>query len=116
MNIYVGNLPKETTEEELNQAFAAFGVIKTAAVIKDKYTGENRGFGFVEMDNKTEAAAAIAGMNGKDFKGRPLTVSEARPKSENKGGGGGFGGGRGGRGGSGAAGGRPKKAGGWRQW
>jgi RNA recognition motif-containing protein len=101
MNIYVGNLPRATTEEQLRQAFEAFGKVSSAAVIKDKFTGESRGFGFVEMPEKAEAQAAIAGMNGKDFGGRTLTVNEARPREERpRREGGGFGGRRegGGRG------------------
>jgi RNA recognition motif-containing protein len=82
MNIYVGNLPRVTTEAELRQAFEAYGRVATASVIKDKFSGESRGFGFVEMPEKTEAMAAIAAMNGKDFGGRTLTVNEARPREE----------------------------------
>jgi cold-inducible RNA-binding protein len=129
MNIYVGNLPRESNEEELKQLFAAFGEVATAAIIKDKYTGESRGFGFVEMADKTAAQAAITALNGKDFKGRPLTVNEARPKTEGHRSGGGFGGrggggggGRGGYGGrGGGGGGRDRKGGGgggggWGRW
>jgi RNA recognition motif-containing protein len=104
MNIYVGNLAREATEDDVRQAFAPFGTIDTVAIIKDKFTGESRGFGFVEMASKEEATAAIAGLNGKEIKGRPLTVNEARPKTTGGGGGGhggGFGGGRGGYGGGG---------------
>jgi RNA recognition motif-containing protein len=101
MNIFVGNLDKQVTKEDLEQAFGAFGQISTAAVIKDKFTGESRGFGFVEMPNKAEADAAIAGV--KELKGRSVTVNEARPRessgSRGHGGGGGYGGGRGGYGG-----------------
>jgi len=103
MNIYVGNLPRATTEEQLRQAFEAFGKVSSASVIKDKFTGESRGFGFVEMPEKAEAQAAIAGMNGKDFGGRTLTVNEARPREERpRRDGGGLGGRRegGGRGGN----------------
>ena len=82
MNIYVGNLPRATTEAELRQAFEAFGRVSAASVIKDKFSGESRGFGFVEMPEKSEAMAAIAAMNGKDFGGRTLTVNEARPREE----------------------------------
>lgn len=104
MNIYVGNLPRATTEEQLRQAFEAHGRVSSAAIIKDKFTGESRGFGFVEMPEKNEAQAAIAALNGKDFGGRTLTVNEARPREERpRMGGGGFGDrrdGPGGRGGS----------------
>lgn len=96
MNIYVGNLSRRTSEEELRQAFEAFGTVDTAAIIKDKFTGDSRGFGFVEMPSKEEAMAAINGMNGRDLDGRTLNVNEARPR-EDRGGGGGRGGGRGGR-------------------
>jgi RNA recognition motif-containing protein len=106
MNIYVGNLAREAVEDDLMQAFTPFGAVKSAAIIKDKFTGESRGFGFVEMDDKEAGLAAIAGLNGKEIKGRPLTVNEARPKTEGGGGGGrgGFGGGRGGGGGGGRGG------------
>jgi len=95
MNIYVGNLSREVTESELREAFAAFGEVTSASVIKDKFTGESRGFGFVEMPNKEEADEAIAGLNGKELKGRNLNVNEARPRRDDRRGGGGFGGGRG---------------------
>ncbi len=98
MNIYVGNLSRRTSEEELRQAFEAFGTVDTAAIIKDKFTGDSRGFGFVEMPSKDEAMAAINGMNGRDLDGRTLNVNEARPREDRGGGGGGGrGGGRGGR-------------------
>ena len=106
MNIFVGNLPREITEEDLQEAFGAFGKVATVSVIKDKFTGEPRGFGFVEMPNKNEAQAAIAGVNGKMIKGKSLNVNEARPKTETGGGGGG------GRGGAGASGGGPRRSGG----
>ena len=89
MNIYVGNLSNEVTEEDLRQAFEAFGQVESAAIIKDKFTGESRGFGFVEMPAKAEAQAAIADMNEKELKGRVLNVNEARPREDRKGGGGG---------------------------
>ena len=93
MNIYVGNLAREITEEELREAFEVFGKSTSVNIIKDRYSGESRGFGFVEMAVKSEAQAAIDGLNGTSLKERALTVStvsEARPRSE---GGGGFGGG-----------------------
>ncbi|MBP1766679.1 MAG: RNA-binding protein [Candidatus Aminicenantes bacterium] len=106
MNIYVGNLSRDVAESDLKEAFQAFGEITTCNIIKDKFTGESRGFGFVEMPNKEEADKAIAGMNGKDLKGRNLTVNEARPRTDRPRTGGGFGGGRGGsRGGFGGGGG-----------
>jgi RNA recognition motif-containing protein len=106
MNIYVGNLSRDVTEADVQAAFEAFGKVDSVALIKDKFSGELRGFGFVEMPEKAEAQAAIDGLNGKDLKGRALTVNEARPKPEGGGGGGGYrggggGGGRGGRGGPG---------------
>ncbi|MCX6338778.1 MAG: RNA-binding protein [Candidatus Aureabacteria bacterium] len=112
MNIYVGGLSFEVTEEELRQAFEAFGQVASVSIIKDKFTSESRGFGFVEMPSKAEADAAVAGMNGKDLKGRTLNVGEARPRPEgNRGGGrregGRPGGGHRGGGGGGGGGGRP---------
>ena len=97
MNIFVGNLARDVTEEDLQEAFGAFGKILSVAVIKDKFTGEPRGFGFVEMSNQTEALAAISGLNGKPLKGQAINVNEARPRA----GGGGRGPGRGGGGGGG---------------
>ena len=99
MNIYVGNLSRQTTEDDLRKAFEAFGQVESANVIQDKFTGESRGFGFVEMPSKQEAQKAIEEMNGKDLGGRAVNVNEARPKTERRGGGGGGGRGGGGRGG-----------------
>ncbi len=99
MNIYVGNISRDVTESDLKEAFAPFGTVQSAAIIKEKFTGESRGFGFVEMPNKEEADKAIADLNGKDLKGRNLTINEARPKTDSKPRTGGFGGGRGGYGG-----------------
>jgi RNA recognition motif-containing protein len=93
MNIYVGNLSRDLTESDLREAFQAFGEVASASIIKDKYSGESRGFGFVEMPNLTEARSVISGLNGKSLKGRTITVNEARPRTDNRGGGG-FGGGR----------------------
>ncbi len=94
MNIYVGNLSSEVTEEDLQQAFEAFGKVTSAKVIKDKFTGVSRGFGFVEMHTKNEAKSAIEGLNGTELKGQTLNVNEARPRSEGHRGGGRRGGGR----------------------
>jgi len=94
MNIYVGNLSYEVTEEDLRLAFEPFGQVESATIIKDKYSGESKGFGFVEMPAKAEAQSAIDGLNGKELKGRALNVNEARPRSEARRGGGGRGGGR----------------------
>jgi RNA recognition motif-containing protein len=82
MNIYVGNLSREVTEEDLRQTFEAFGQVASVTIIKDKFSDEPRGFGFVEMSAKAEAQAAITGLNGKELKGRTLRVNEARPRSE----------------------------------
>jgi cold-inducible RNA-binding protein len=82
MNIYVGNLSYEVTEEDLKQAFEAFGEVDSAKVIKDKYTGKSKGFGFVMMPDKAKAESAIQGLNGTDLKGRNLNVNEARPRAE----------------------------------
>ncbi len=106
MRIYVGNIAREVTDDDLREAFAAFGQVESAMVLKDKFTGESRGFGFVEMLAASEAQAAINGMNGKSLKGRNLNVNEARPREDNRGGGGGFGGGGFGGGGFGGGGGR----------
>ena len=100
MNIYVGNLSFDASEEDLRQLFSAYGQVTTSSIIKDRYSGESRGFGFVEMASKDEAQAAINALNGKDFKGRALRVNEARPREDRpRGGGGGAGGGGGFRGG-----------------
>jgi RNA recognition motif-containing protein len=93
MNIFVGNLPRDITDEDLNEAFSAYGKVSSVSIIKDKFTGEPRGFAFVEMPNKNEAQAAIAGVNGKMVKGKSLNVNEARPKTESRGGAGAGGGG-----------------------
>jgi cold-inducible RNA-binding protein len=93
MNLYVGNLSHEATEDDLQEAFAAFGQVQSVTIIKDKFSGEPRGFGFVEMHSRTEALAAIAGLAGKELRGRPLNVNEARPREE-RGGKGRNGGGR----------------------
>ena len=102
--LYCGNLSFNTSSNDLDQMFAAYGTVKSAEVINDRDTGRSKGFGFVEMSNDSEAMAAISGINGKELDGRTLTVNEARPKEERRGGGGGGGGG--GRGGYGGGGGR----------
>lgn len=81
MNIYVGNLAPDITEDILRQLFEAFGQIETVSIVKDKFSGRSRGFGFVEMTLTNEAQAAISGLNRKDVNGQTLTVNEARPKS-----------------------------------
>ena len=100
MNIYVGNLSFNLTEDDLRTAFGAYGAVEKAAIITDKMSGQSRGFGFVEMPNRDEAIKAIESLNGKDLKGRNLKVNEAQPRPAGGGGGGrgGFGGGGGGRG------------------
>ncbi len=109
MKIYVGNLSYEVTEEDLRQEFVAFGEVTSVSVITDKYSGRPKGFGFVEMASKSEAEAAITGLNGKTLKERTIMVNEARPRTDSRSGGsygnrrsggfrdsrsGGFGGGR----------------------
>jgi len=108
MKIYLGNLSYEVTEEDLRQEFVAFGEVTSVSVITDKYSGRPKGFGFVEMATKSEAEAAITGLNGKTLKDRTVVVNEARPRTDNRSGGyrdgrsggyrdgrsGGFGGGR----------------------
>lgn len=82
MNIYVGNLPRTSSEEQLRKAFEAYGEVSSVAIIKDKFSGESRGFGFVEMPNAQEGQAAINALNGKDFGGRTLNVNVAKPKTD----------------------------------
>ena len=103
MKIYVGNLSYGVTEEDLRQEFEAFGGVDSVSVITDKYSGRPKGFAFVEMTSKSEAEAAISGLNGKTLKERTIVVNEARPRTDNRGGGSygdrrgsGYGGGRGG--------------------
>jgi cold-inducible RNA-binding protein len=99
MKIYVGNLSYEVTEEDLRLALEQFGQVESATIIKDKHSGQSKGFGFVEMASKAEGQSAIEGLNGKELKGRTLNVNEARPRTESRGSRGGYGGGRGGQGG-----------------
>lgn len=98
MNIYVGNLPRSTNEEAVKNLFQEHGEVTEVKLIKDQYSGELRGFGFVEMPNKSDALKAIAAVNGKELDGRTLVVNEARPRAERSGGGFKRGGGRGDRG------------------
>jgi RNA recognition motif-containing protein len=123
-NIYVGNLDYATTEQDLRGLFEAYGKIENVSVAKDKFSGQSRGFGFVEMTNDADAEKAISELNGRQIGNRNLSVNEAKPRearpprSGGFGGGGGYGGGRGaggyggGRGGSGGGGGRGGKRGG----
>jgi len=83
MNIYVGNISYNLTEDDMRTAFSAFGEVKSASIIRDKMTGTSKGFGFVEMPNDEQAKAAISGLNGKELKGRALNVNEAKPRERN---------------------------------
>jgi len=129
MNIYVGKLSYEVTEDDLRQAFEPFGQVESVTILKDKHSGQSKGFGFVEMASKAEGQSAIDGLNGKELKGTALNVNEARPRTESRrgsgggyggdkrgqgGGKGGYGGGRGGQGGGrgGQGGGRGRQDGG----
>ena len=82
MNIYVGNISRDVSKDELLQAFQAYGQVASVSIITDKFTGESRGFGFVEMPAAAEAKAAIDALNNHELKGRPLNVNEARPREE----------------------------------
>ena len=99
MNIYVGNLSYQTTEDELRTSFSDHGEVSSVAIITDKYSGQSKGFGFVEMSDAEGAKAAIAALDGSDFGGRQLKVNEARPRAERSSGPRGGGGGGGDRGG-----------------
>jgi len=91
MNIYVGNLSYSVTEDDLKHAFEAFGQLASVSIIKDKFSNQSKGFGFVEMPTQEEAQAAISGMNGKELKGRAMNVNEARPRTDDRRSGGGGG-------------------------
>src|SRR5215475_6104753 len=94
MKLYVGNLPYNTSEEDLRNLFSQYGNVESVAVITDRETGRSKGFGFVEFGDDTEARNAISALSGQEFGGRALTVNEARPKTGTGGGGrGGYGGG-----------------------
>jgi len=118
LNIYVGNLSYEATEEEVRGLFAEFGEVESVNLVTDRETGRLRGFGFVQMADAAAGKAAIEGLNGKELAGRALAVNEARPKPSRSGGGGGYGGGGGGgygrgrSGGGGGGGGRGRRDGG----
>lgn len=99
MKLYTGNLSRDVTEDELRQAFQPFGHVESVTIIKDRFNGVSKGFGFVEMPEKAEAEAAIAGLHRKEFKGQSMDVNEARPRPERPRGGGSGGGGRKGGGG-----------------
>jgi RNA recognition motif-containing protein len=81
MNIYVGNLPYSVTDEDLRETFAPFGDVSSVQLISDRFSGESKGFGFVEMNNNSQADAAIKALNGSALKGRNITVNQAKPKS-----------------------------------
>ena len=106
-NIYVGNISFQTSEQDLDAAFSAYGQVDRVQIVKDRDTGQSRGFAFVEMSNNAEADKAMAALNGADMGGRTLTVNEARPREPRQGGGGFGGGGGGNRFGGGGGGGRP---------
>jgi len=105
INIYVGNLPWDTTQDDLYQLFGQYGQVAKTQVITDRDTGRSRGFGFVEMPTEEEANRAIEALNNFNYNGRPLTVNVAKPRDAGGGGGGGYGGGGGNRGSSGGGGG-----------
>jgi RNA recognition motif-containing protein len=96
MNIYVGNLSFQTTEDEIRTAFESYGQVTSVNIIKDKFSGDSKGFGFVEMANKDEASEAMNSLNNTELNGRNMNVNEAKPRSDNRGGGGGRRGGGGG--------------------
>jgi RNA recognition motif-containing protein len=110
MKLYVGNLSFDTSSDDLQQLFGQAGTVESASVVEDRETGRSRGFGFVEMSTKEEAAAVIAQFNGKEVNGRALTVNEAKPRENRAGGGGG------GRGGYGGGGGNRGGGGGGNRW
>ncbi|MEW5922866.1 MAG: RNA-binding protein [Candidatus Zixiibacteriota bacterium] len=85
MNIYIGNLSFDTTEDQLRQAFESFGEVSTVNIVTDKYTGKPRGFAFVEMSGKDESNAAISGLNGHELNGRTMSVNEAKPRAQSGG-------------------------------
>lgn len=118
MKLYIGNLPFSAKEDDLREAFEAFGVVEDVAVVMDRDSGRPRGFAFVTMPNDDEGRAAIEGMNDKDFGGRVLKVNEARPRESRPGGGGGGGyrGGGGGYRGNGGGGGGYRGNGGGSRW
>jgi|SRR6185437_864259 len=110
MNIFVGNIPFQSEESDLQSIFEKYGEVSSVKIIQDNFTGRSKGFGFVTMENNEEAQKAIEAINGYDLQGKALTVNEARPRTEggggnrgggggNRGGGGGYGGGGGNRGG-----------------
>ncbi len=124
-NLFVGNLPYDVDDAQLSEVFSQAGTVTSAHVVTDKFSGQSRGYGFVEMSSDAEAAQAVTLLNGRDFRGRPMTVNEARPREErggfrsggggrSYGGGGGYGGGRSGGGGYGGGRGGDRRGGGYR--
>lgn len=107
MNIYVGNLSYDLTEDELREAFGAYGQVESVNIIRDRYSGNSKGFGFVEMPSQDEGNAAMKGLNGRELRGRALNVNVARPRSDSRSGS------RGGGGGAGAGG---RRQGGWKRY
>jgi RNA recognition motif-containing protein len=97
MNIYVGNLPYDLTEDEIKALFAEFGEVSTVTLVNDRESGRPKGFGFVEMPDEAQGQAAVTALNGKEVKGRTIRVDKAQPRPERGSGGGGRGGDRGGR-------------------
>ncbi|MBX3006920.1 MAG: RNA-binding protein [Melioribacteraceae bacterium] len=106
MNIFVGNLSYQATDEDLELLFKEYGQVKSVKVIRDMFSGESKGFGFVEMNDKAAATKAIEELNTRELKGKKIVVNEARPKTDNRRGGGGRGGSRGGNSGGSGGGGR----------
>jgi len=88
INVYVGNLPYNTTEADLNKLFAEYGAVSSVKIIMDRYSGKSKGFGFVEMANRGEAEEAIAALDGREMGDRSIKVNEAKPRSDKRGGGG----------------------------
>ena len=92
-NIFVGNLSYQATEDDLQSAFSQFGAVERVSIVRDRESGQSRGFGFVEMPNEEEAGTAIMALNGREVKGRAIKVNEARPREERTSGGAAGGGG-----------------------
>lgn len=119
MKLFVGNLSYQTTDQQLVDLFSEHGTVSSAQIVTDRYTGQSRGFGFVEMSSDSDAQKAISALNGRTIEGRPLTVNESRPREDRGGGGGGYGGGGGGNrggGGGGNRGGGGDRGGGGNRW
>ena len=101
MNIFVGNLSKDVNDDDLQNLFSEYGNVRTVKIIRDLFSGESKGFGFIEMPGQAEAQKAMSELNTVELKGKKIVVNEARPKTDRRGGGGGRGGNRGGSGGRG---------------